>query len=106
MEESQTLISYKDLFTEYGWSDSDLISGALAEMGPDDGLVLYQNNVFDSSSFGELSLVMVGSARTFKSADEAPPFIGDVPSRIKSKVGQVDLNKVRAGEEAIDAYQA
>lgn len=97
-------VSYKDLFVKYGWDNVDSIIGVLAEMGPDDELVLYQNMNFDSSRFGDLSLLRVGPASTFKSVAEAPPWLNDMPSQRKNKVGRMNLSNVRKGLEALDAH--
>jgi len=59
-----------------------------------EGVIVYENHMMDSSHFGERSFM---PARYYAKEDEqlhdAPPRIGDVPSRFQEKVDHITLKE-------------
>jgi len=79
----------------YGRCMKDLFPMWLKERG---GIVVYENHMMDSSHFGDKSFM---PARFIAAEDdqlhEAPPRIGDVPSRFQERVDTITLEEF-AGE--------
>jgi hypothetical protein len=86
-------VKFKELIERYDFP-SDSIREAVARMlSEEEKLFLYCNHMFDSSHFGDASIVIMGPDRTFK-ADNPPGYIGDQPSMRKQLVGEVDVDDV------------
>lgn len=93
------MISYKELTEKHHFAEES-VRDAVSRLQDGDGLLLYQNHMFDSSCFGRQHLVVWGPTRTIKAADTAPSWIdpdncGGLPSRREQLVGQIDVEDVR-----------
>ena len=86
MTEKTELISYEDLKTKYRWEDEESVQTILGRMLNTDHLLLYRNQMFDSSNFGSQHLALAGPGRTISNPDDPPSQIdpyncGGLPSR-------------------------
>jgi hypothetical protein len=99
------VITYNELVTDHRFT-SETLTRALKLLGPGDGLLLYRNQLLDSSHAGEQCLVVIGPGRSIPSVEAAPGWIdpdgtGGLPSRRQHLIGQVDVESLaRVPEDA------
>jgi hypothetical protein len=101
MAKKTKLISYEDLKTKHQWGDEESIRAVLGRMLDTDHLLLYRNQMFDSSNFGSQHLVLAGPGRTISDPEDPPSWIdpnncGGLPSRREQLVGELDIADLRA----------
>jgi hypothetical protein len=97
------MISYEELTKKHeikGETIKETLRRALAT----DSVLLYMNQMFDSSCFGRSHLVLCGPGRSIGSAEDAPKWIdpdncGGLPSRREQLVGEVDIEDLRRNQD-------
>ena len=97
------MIKLQELINEHDF-DKSAIEEFVSRLQEGDGLLLYCNNMLDSSQCGRAHLIIYGPTRTIPSVDKAlswldPDDCGGLPSRREQLVGVVDVEDVRSGLE-------
>lgn len=84
-------ITMDELLTQFDASVHDALR-ALAEKPGTSHLVVFENQMLDSSALGQRSALRIGPACTTKTLDEAARgWLGDLPSQRKYPTAYVEL---------------
>lgn len=82
----------KQDFMERGRFDVDVALEEALKRKPDaTGLVLFENKMFDSSSRGAMTAMLIGPSNTYKSAEECEgKYLNELPSQRQYPVAWVE----------------